>query len=94
MISRTDGPVGKGNDGRRLGQAFRFLALCFLLTLVVCETYYVVMLRERFSVRSEEVKNISMQLQSLRNESAALHEELSSIKSAAGEDADGNLSVR
>ncbi len=94
MTLRKDSLDKKGNDRSRRGQAFRFVALCFLLTLVVCETYYVFLLRERFSLRSEEVKNISMQLQSLRNESAALHEELSSIKSAAGEDADGNLSVR
>jgi hypothetical protein len=78
----------------RMGKALRLFALGFLLSLVVCETYYTFLLRERFSVRSDELKSISMQLQSLKNERAELHEELSSIKYAAGEDADGNPSVR
>jgi hypothetical protein len=83
-----------GSGESRMGKAFRLFALGFLLSLVVCEAYYTFLLRERFSVRSDELKNISMQLQSLKNERAELHEKLSSIKYATGEDADGNPSVR
>jgi hypothetical protein len=94
VILKEEGPAGRGG-GSRLGQALRFFVVAFLLTLVVCETYYVFLLRKRFSVRSDELKSISMQLQSLKNESAVLHGELSSMKKyTAGEDADGNPSVR
>jgi hypothetical protein len=93
LTFKEECPTGGGGRSRR-GKAFRFFALGFLLSLVVCETYYTFLLRERFSIRSDELKSISLQLQSLKNERAELHDELSSIKYRAGEDADGNPSVR
>lgn len=84
----------KGVVGGRVRQILRFLALSLLLGLVFFETYYIFRLRERFSARSEELKSMSMELQSLKNERGELHEELSSIKYSAREDADGNSSDR
>lgn len=92
MTFKKEGPAGV--EGGLLRRVLRFLALGFLLGLVVFETYYIFLLRERFSARSEELKSMSMQLQSLKNERGELHEELSSIKYSAREDADGNPSDR
>lgn len=88
------GGVPPGGGERRLARALRVLVLGLLLGVVACETYYIVSLRKRVSARSDELKSLSMQLQSLRNERAELHEELSSIKYSNGEDTDGNPSVR
>lgn len=84
----------KGRRESRTGRALNFVVLAVLLVLVSCEIYYVFMLREKIEDRSYELKSMSMQLRSLKNERLQLHEELASIKYAAREDVDGNSPVR
>lgn len=81
------------NKGWR-GLILRSLFLVFLLAALVLETYYIFLLRARVSARSDELRSISMQLETLKSERSELHQELSSIKYAAREDADENPSVR
>lgn len=72
----------------------RFLVILFLTAAVLVEGYYIFVLRDTIDKQTEDLKNISMQLQSLKNERAGLHEELSSIKKLAGDDKDGNTPDR
>ncbi len=66
----------------------RLLLMFGLVVAVLLEGYYIFELRYRMGNREEELKTISMQLQSLRNERDALQEELSSMKKS-GENKDG-----
>lgn len=93
MIFKKEMTNARVNE-RRFGLAFRFFGAGLLLIMVVCEAYCLFLLRERFSVRSDELKSLSMQLQSFKNEEAKLQEELSSLNYATREDADGNPSFR
>jgi len=64
-----------------------------LMAVVLLEGYYIFELRYRTENQEEELKAISMQLQSSRNERKALHEELLAIKKAV-EKNNGNASQR
>jgi predicted Holliday junction resolvase-like endonuclease len=72
---------------------FRLLLLFGLMAVVLLEGYYIVELRYRAENQEEELKAISMQLQSSRNERDALREELLAIKKAV-EKNNGNASQR
>lgn len=72
---------------------FRLLFLFGLMAVVLLEGYYIFELRYRTENQEEELKAISMQLQSSRNERDALHEELLAIKKAV-EKNNGNTSQR
>ncbi len=61
-----------------------------LIAAAAAEGYYIFVLRDKIEKQTEELRNISMQLESSRSESADLREELSSIKKMAGERNDGN----
>jgi hypothetical protein len=93
LIPGKKGRAGAGS-GERHGWTLRFFAGGLLLSLLVCEIYCIILLRESFSVRSDQLSRISMQLQSLKKERSELQKEMSSIKYAARKDADGNPSVR
>jgi hypothetical protein len=67
----------------------RVLLILLLLALVAVEEYSILSLREKIARQGEELRNISFQLQSLKNERAALGEELSSMKELAGDKTDG-----
>lgn len=86
----------RGADAGRLLQICTFFALSFLPGAIAPEVCGIFILQERFTARFDELRIMSMHLQSLRNESGRLrlHEEFSSVKYAAGEDGDGNPSVR
>jgi hypothetical protein len=58
-----------------------FVMLC-LMAAILMEGYYILELRHRTEDQEEELRIFSMQLQSLKNERDALHEELSLIKKA------------
>lgn len=62
----------------------RILVVILLLSAILLEGYYIFELRHRTEDREEDLRNYSMQLQSLKNERDALHEELSLIKKAGG----------
>jgi hypothetical protein len=67
----------------------RVLLILLLLALVAVEEYSILSLREKIARQGEELRNISFQLQTLKNERAALGEELSSMKKLAGDKNDG-----
>jgi hypothetical protein len=67
------------------------LVLVVLLAAAIAlETYYLLVLRERIDAQTEELRSLSIQLQSSKGESVQLREELSSMKKLAGEKKDGN----
>ncbi len=79
---------GGSSDGRRI--ALRLLAVLLLMAAVAVEGYYIFVLRDKIDRQTEELRTISIQLQSSKNEGTDLREELSSMKKMAGEGKDGN----
>ena len=65
-----------------------------LVAAVFTEGYYIFALRNIIEKQSEELKNTSMQLQSLRNARSSLQEELDSLKKMAGDVKDGTTPQR
>jgi cell division protein FtsL len=84
------------NSSLRLRQILiRLLLVLLLSALAVAEGYYIFILRDRIDKQTEEIKNVSMELQKLKLERGNLSEELSSIKkSTIGEDKDGDTDKR
>lgn len=76
------------SDGIRFVR--KLLLVLLLMAVVALEGYYIFVLQDKVEKQSEELRNISIKLQSSKNESADLREELSSIKKMAGEGKDGN----
>jgi hypothetical protein len=70
-----------------------FIVLALLVALLL-EGYYIFVMRQTINSRNEELKNISVRLQSLKNERDELRNELSSIKKTTGEKSNGNTSER
>lgn len=72
------------------------LFLLLLLSLfVIAEGYYIFLLRSKIDKQTEEIKNVSMQLQQLKLERGNLSEVLSSIKKpTTGEEKDGDTNKR
>ena len=85
-----------GSPHLRLKQLVIRLFLVFLLgALVIAEGYYIFILRDKIDRQTEEIKNVSMQLQQLKLERGNLSEELSSItKPTTGEENDGDTDKR
>jgi hypothetical protein len=75
-------------DVKRL--VLKLLLVLLLMAVVAAEGYYILVLQDKVDRQTEELRNISIKLQSSKNESADLREELSSIKKMAGEGKDGN----
>jgi Tfp pilus assembly protein PilO len=70
------------------------LFLIFLLVVsVIVEGYYIYLLQDKIEKRNDELKNISVQLQFLKNEREDLKATLSSAKKT-GEAGNGNTSER
>lgn len=84
-------PSARSSEGARI--ALKFLLVLLLMAGVVVEGYYIFVLRDKIERQTEDLRTISMQLQSSKNESTDLHKELSSIKKMAGEGKDGNTAV-
>ncbi len=61
-----------------------------LIAAVVGEGYYIFIMMEKVHNQEEELRNISIRLQTLKSERANLADELSTIKRYAGEKKDGN----
>ncbi len=83
----------KGDSGvrRLLGtHAAQVLGVLLLLAVVLFEAYYIVVLRTTIDRQAEELKSISMELQSLKTDQTTLREELSSAERSSGEKNDGN----
>jgi len=70
------------------------LFLIFLLVLsVIVEGYYIYLLQDKIEKRNDELKNISIQLQFLKNEREDLKATLSSTQKT-GDTGDGHTSER
>ncbi len=89
-MTRDGGSNLEFAQGGRLHILARFLLVALLAAVVAVEAYYIALLREKIDRQTEELRGLSMQLQSSKNESTELREELSSIKKLAGEKKDGN----
>ncbi|MBI5640655.1 MAG: hypothetical protein HZA17_09540 [Nitrospirae bacterium] len=74
--------------------ALRLFLLFILIAAVLLEGYYILALQSTIEKQSEELNNISIQLQSLKHERTSLNEELSSLKKSAEEDNHGNTTER
>jgi Tfp pilus assembly protein PilO len=79
---------GRFSEGRHI--ALRLLLVFLLMAAVAVEGYYIFVLREKIEKQTEELRTISIKLQSSKNESTDLREELSSMEKKAGEGKDGN----
>jgi len=82
--------------GNARGSVFRIVVIFFLLAGLCVEGYYIFVLRDTMEKQAEELKNISIRLQSLNNERTNLREELSSIKKSTSDNGDdhGNTADR
>lgn len=75
-----------GRTGLRTNLAVRWVLILLLLAAIVLEAYYIVMLRGTIAQQSEDLRQISVQLQTLRSESSSLQDELTSARKNRGED--------
>jgi hypothetical protein len=62
------------------GRRFRLFLTSLLTVAVVAEGYYIYLLQDKIEKRNDELKNISVQLQFLKNERAELKAALSSAQ--------------
>jgi hypothetical protein len=87
---RLEKSLSGGRAARLLSRPLiRILLILFLLAVVAAEEYSILSLRDKIARQGEELNNISFQLQTLKNEKAALGEELSSTRKLAGDKNDG-----
>ena len=84
----------KGNRAKTVSGALRYLAVAALLAALCFEGYYIFLLRATIKKQTEDLRNISVQLQLLKSERETLSEEISSAKKHAGETDDGNTGQR
>ncbi len=84
----------KGPRAGTVLTAVRFLAVAALLAALCFEGYYIFSLRATIKRQTEDLRNISVQLQLLKSERESLNDELSSAKKQAGEKDDGDTSQR
>jgi len=88
--ARTNRGIGGRGGSVGLHLLIRFLLVALLVAAVAVEAYYIGVLRDTIDRQTEELRNLSTQLESSKNESTDLREELSSVKKLAGEKKDGN----
>jgi len=74
--------------------AVRYLVVAALLAALCFEGYYIFTLRATIKKQTEDLRNISVQLQFLKSEHKTLSEELFSARKQAGEKNDGNATQR
>ncbi len=75
-------------------RALKVLLTGALIAAVLAEGYYIFLLNGKIEEREEELKKISVQIQTLKNERDTLHGELSAIKKSMEARRDGNTSER
>jgi hypothetical protein len=71
----------------------QFLIL-LLVVLMIVEGYYIYLLKDKIEKRDDELKDISVQLQFLKNERDDLKASLSSANKATGDSGNGNTTER
>lgn len=82
------GNVTSGQGGLLRRNVLGLFLIFFLVTAVCIETYAIFVLRDTIEKQADELKNISIQLQSMKTERVNLHEELSSIKKSTNNNGD------
>jgi hypothetical protein len=75
-------------------RGLRYLAIAALLAAVCLEGYYIIVLRGTIKRQSEDLRNISVQLQLLKSERESLSEEISSAKKQVEDGSNGNTTQR
>lgn len=75
------------------GRAIKFLLVFLLIVSVILEGYYIYALHDKIEKRNDELKNISVQLQFLKNERDELKATLNSAQTA-GDISHGNTPER
>lgn len=94
MLNESLQKEDRGTITNGMRKGIRFLFILLLAAAVFMEGYYIFVLRDKINKQTEELKDISLQLQFLKNERDNLHEELSSVKKSAGESKNGNTTER
>jgi uncharacterized protein YlxW (UPF0749 family) len=95
LPQRVEKSASGGRTARILSRPLiRILLVLFLLAVVAVEEYSILTLRDKIARQSEELNNISVQLQTLKNERATLGQELSSMKKSAGDKKNGTTPER
>jgi hypothetical protein len=74
--------------------AVRYVVIAALIAVVCLEGYYIFVLRGTIRRQTEDLRNISVQLQLLKNERESLNEEISSARKRTGERDDGITTQR
>ncbi|NJD56756.1 MAG: hypothetical protein FIA94_10180 [Nitrospirae bacterium] len=72
----------------------RYLAIVALLAVVCLEGYYIMVLRGTIQRQTEDLRNISVQLQLLKSERDSLNEEISSVRNRAEGEGHGDTVKR
>lgn len=72
----------------------RYAVIAVLIAVLCIEGYYIFLLKETIQKQTEDLRNISVQLQLLKSEREILNEEISSAQKQSGEKNDGNTTQR
>lgn len=79
---------------RSMVAAVRYLVVAALLAALCVEGYYIIVFRATIKKQTEDLRNISVQLQLLKSEHETLRQEVSSAGKYAGEKDNGNTVQR
>ena len=74
--------------------AVRYLVIAALIAVVCLEGYYIFVLRGTIRRQTEDLRNISVQLQLLKSERESLNEEISSVRNRSEEEGHGDTVQR
>ena len=84
-------PAAEGRSSRTVA---RMVAILLLVAALAVEGYYVASLQRTVERQKEEIKNISLQLQTLKSERMELRDTLSVMDQTRGGSQNGNTAVR
>lgn len=76
------------------GNGMKLLLIFLLVVAVSIEGYYIYLLQDKIEKRNDELRNLSVQLQFLKNEREDLKASLSSANKKTGAVGDGNTAER
>ncbi|UCE78510.1 MAG: hypothetical protein JSV13_08355 [Nitrospiraceae bacterium] len=76
------------------GHFFRIFIMVVLIIIVMVEGYYAFVLNNKIREQRELTKQISLELQNLKNERDQLNEDLHKYRTLTGENLDGNTHKR
>ena len=90
----THVPQDSTNPTCPAGRWGNLLLVSLLVFAVILEGYYIYLLKDKIEKRNDEMKNISIQLQLLKNEREDLKASLSSANKTKGGEGSGNTAER